>query len=163
MVAPMNQAIHTVDLLLWIFDLSPGYAQASTCLHSIEVEDTAVAVLGARVARPAARSDDLQAPRLPEARRADRHRKHDRHRARSDHPIRHAVGRAGSGVGRRVTANASASSPTVSTLGASAHHPRFRQGHRTGGTPICDGCEGRRVALVEAIYKSAKTRQPVDL
>ena len=34
----------------------------------------------------------------------------------------------------------------------------------TGGTPICDGREGRRsVALVEAIYKSAKTRQPVDL
>jgi UDP-N-acetyl-2-amino-2-deoxyglucuronate dehydrogenase len=40
----------------------------------------------------------------------------------------------------------------------------FVKAIETGGTPICDGREGRRsVALVEAIYKSAKTRQPVDL
>src|SRR2546422_602684 len=41
--ALMNQGIHTVDLLLWLFgDVSQVCARAITGLHDIEVEDTVV-------------------------------------------------------------------------------------------------------------------------
>ena len=44
--ALMNQAIHTVDLLLWLTgDVSRVSAKALTALHDIEVEDTVVATM----------------------------------------------------------------------------------------------------------------------
>ena len=44
--ALMNQAIHTIDLLLWMFgDVARVSASTATRLHAIEVEDTAVATL----------------------------------------------------------------------------------------------------------------------
>jgi len=42
--ALMNQGIHTLDLLLWLFgDVSSVWARARTALHDIEVEDTVAA------------------------------------------------------------------------------------------------------------------------
>ena len=44
--ALMNQGIHTVDLLLWLLgDVDRVYATTRTALHTIAVEDTAVACL----------------------------------------------------------------------------------------------------------------------
>lgn len=44
--ALMNQGIHTVDLLVWLLgEPTRVFARASTMLHDIEVEDTAVACL----------------------------------------------------------------------------------------------------------------------
>ena len=42
----MNQAIHTVDLLLWLLgDVARVHARTSTLLHDIEVEDSGAAIL----------------------------------------------------------------------------------------------------------------------
>jgi len=44
--ALMNQAIHTVDLLLWLLgDIARVHARTATLLHGIEVEDSGAAIL----------------------------------------------------------------------------------------------------------------------
>src|SRR4029077_6690878 len=44
--ALINQGVHTVDLLLWLFgDVTRVQARTSAALHAIEAEDTAVAIL----------------------------------------------------------------------------------------------------------------------
>jgi predicted dehydrogenase len=165
--AVMNQAIHTVDLLLWIFGpVARVYARASTQLHSIEVEDTAVAVLefvsGASGMLEATTSVYPGYPRRVELTGSEGTIiiEHDR-------VIRSDLKSRGAGVvsTSEGDANLSASSPTVSdTRGHQRIIRDFVHAIETNGTPICDGREGRRsVALVEAIYKSARTRQPVDL
>ena len=60
-------------------------------------------------------------------------------------------------------ANASASSPVVSdTRGHRMLIEDFLEAIRTGGVPCCDGREGRKsVELVQAIYQSSLTGQPV--
>ncbi len=44
--ALINQAVHTLDLLLWVMgDVSHVQARAATAIHAIEGEDTAIALL----------------------------------------------------------------------------------------------------------------------
>jgi UDP-N-acetyl-2-amino-2-deoxyglucuronate dehydrogenase len=180
--ALMNQGVHTVDLLLWLLGpVRQVFALTRAGLHAIEVEDTAVAVLefahGAIGTLEAATSaypgysrqieltgsngtvrldgDDLAAVDLKDAREDER-------------PTRPAAGtlrqgEGGSGPGRGVTA--SAASPVVSDPGA---HVRvladFLQAVAERRAPSCDGAGGRRsVALIEAIYQSARTNLPVNI
>jgi UDP-N-acetyl-2-amino-2-deoxyglucuronate dehydrogenase len=165
--AVMNQAIHTVDLLLWMFGpVARVYARAATQLHAIEVEDTAVAVLefanGATGSLEATTSVYPGYPRRIELTGTEGTIviEHDRI-IRSDM----RSGEQGLVSTSEGDANASASSPTVSdTRGHQRIIRDFVRAIDTNGTPICDGREGRRsVALVEAIYASAKSRQAVDL
>jgi UDP-N-acetyl-2-amino-2-deoxyglucuronate dehydrogenase len=165
--ALMNQGVHTVDLLVWLFGpVRRVSANTATRLHAIEVEDTAVATLefasGALGTLEAATSaypgysrrleltgsngtlildgDDLVAIDLRDARDDER-------------PSRPAA------------ATASAASPVVAD--ASAHTRVFEDfldavARRTA--PCCDGAGGRRsVALIEAVYQSARTGAPVDV
>jgi predicted dehydrogenase len=165
--ALMNQGVHTVDLLLWLFGpVRRVFAKTAARLHAIEVEDTAVAVLefenGALGTLEAATSaypgysrqieltgsngtvrldgDDLAAVDLKDARDDER---------------------PASGRGATV----SAASPVVSDPSA---HVRviedFIQAIAARRAPICDGAAGRQsVALIEAIYQSAQTNLPVDI
>jgi predicted dehydrogenase len=165
--ALMNQGIHTVDLLLWLFGpVRRVFGKTIAGLHAIHVEDTAVAVLefanGAIGTLEAATSaypgysrqievtgsngtvrldgDDLAAVDLKDAREDER-----------------------PAPARGVTA--SAASPVVSNPKA---HTRviedFIQAVAARRAPSCDGAEGRRsVALVAAIYQSARTNLPVDI
>jgi len=66
---------------------------------------------------------------------------------------------------QRQDTNRSSSSPIVTDV---TGHKRiledFIEAIRTDNKPRCDGYEGRRsVRLVEAIYRSARIGQPVDL
>ena len=165
--ALMNQGVHTVDLLLWLFGpVRRVFGKTIAGLHAIEVEDTAVAVLefanGALGTLEAATSaypgysrqieltgsngtlrldgDDLVGVDLKDA-----------HEDERPAPI------------GRVTA--SAASPVVSDPSA---HVRvledFMRAVANRTAPCCDGAGARQsVALIEAIYHSARTNLPVNL
>ena len=165
--ALMNQGVHTVDVLLWL--LGPARrvtARTATALHAIEVEDTAVALIefangaiGTLEATTAAYpgysrrleltgsngtlildGDDLSAIDLTDARPDER-------------PSAPAA------------ATVSAASPVVADVSA---HVRvfddFLHAVSTHTAPCCDGAGGRRsVALIEAIYQSARSGTPIDV
>jgi predicted dehydrogenase len=171
--ALMNQGVHTVDLLLWLFGpVRRVFGKTIAGLHAIDVEDTAVAVLefanGAVGTLEAATSaypgysrqieltgsngtvrldgDDLAAIDLKDARADER-------------PTRSGGLEPGGGT------TVSAASPVVAD--ASAHTRVFEDFIRAVSThtaPCCDGGSARRsVALIEAIYTSARTDCPVAL
>jgi predicted dehydrogenase len=165
--ALMNQGVHTVDLLLWLMgDISRVSARSMTALHNIEAEDTVVATLefrnGAIGTLEAATSVYPGYPRRLELTGSEGTiiLEHDRIIA-ADLRTAHVDIVAPT----TASANASATSPVVSDIrGHKELLKDFLQAIDTDGRPVCDGVEGRRsVALVEAIYKSARTGNSVTL
>lgn len=165
--ALMNQAVHTVDLLLWLMgDVERVYARAITALHDIEVEDTVVATLefrnGAIGTLEAGTSIYPGYQRRVELTGSEGTiiMEHDRIVAadlRAPDPTLISSGAA--------DRNNSASSPIVSDVGG---HRRliedFLLAIETNRRPVCDGREGRRsVELIEAIYESSRTGTPAKL
>jgi len=164
--ALMNQGIHTVDLLLWLFGpVRRVFARTAALLHPIEVEDTAVAVLefesGALGTIEAATSAYPGYPRRVELTGS-------RGTLILDGDALTRVdlvdARAESGAAP-IIASSAASSPVVAD--ASAHQrviEDFIRAIETGAAPCCDGREARRsVALIEAVYRSSRIGKPVDL
>jgi UDP-N-acetyl-2-amino-2-deoxyglucuronate dehydrogenase len=156
--ALMNQAIHTVDLLQWLFGpVAQVCARTATRIHSIEAEDTAAAVLEFRSgalgvieattsAFPGyARRVELTGSEGTLILEGDRLVAAD---------LRNAVD-----VGTAAPTDLeSTASPVVSDC---TPHQRvfedFIRAIETNGTPACDAREGRpSVAIVEAIYRSAR-------
>jgi UDP-N-acetyl-2-amino-2-deoxyglucuronate dehydrogenase len=165
--ALMNQGIHTVDLLLWLFGpVRRVSAVAATALHDIAVEDTIVATLEfTNGALGTLEVTTAAYPGLP--RRIELTGSGGTVVVEGDRVA--TVGLRGAipprPAGDAVSTNASASSPVVSDVRG---HRRviedFVAAVREGRAPRCDGAEGRRsVALVEAIYRSARSGGPVEL
>ncbi|HET7220629.1 MAG TPA: Gfo/Idh/MocA family oxidoreductase [Vicinamibacterales bacterium] len=173
--AVINQAIHTLDLMLHLFGpIATVEAQAATRLHAIEVEDTAVALLrfasGALGVFEATTSVYPGYPRRLEltGARGTLILEHDSLVA-IDLVQDAAAELARDPLAAAVSAPAggaqNAASPTVSD--ATPHRrilEDFITAIRSGGTPACDGLEGRRsVEAVEAIYASAREGRPVTI
>lgn len=158
--ALINQAIHTVDLVLWLLgDAARVEARTATVLHKIEAEDTAVATLkfasgavGTFLATTAAYPGY---PRRLEITGTEGTviLEHDRIVAVD---LRNpAEDFAGTTKG---DSNQSASSAAVTDIsGHKAILEDFLRAIANDTEPICNGREGRRsLALVEAIYDSAR-------
>ena len=135
--ALMNQGIHTVDLLLWLFGPVAGVlGRTANRLHQIEVEDTAVATARVRERRARhGRSDDRRRPGIPAPARGGRDRR---------------------------APSFTRTPPRPAAVADATPHRRvledFIRAIRTGTDPACDAREGRRsVALVDAIYRSARS------
>ncbi len=158
--ALINQAIHTVDLLLWLFgEVASVQAQSSVSLHEIEAEDTLLALLefssGAKGVLQAATSVFPGYPRKLELSGSEGTLiiEHDRLIAadlRTPPTDFQAQGN---------DANRSASSPVVNDFrGHQSVIADFLEAMETKKSPRCSGREGRRsVALVEAIYTACRT------
>ena len=163
--ALMNQGIHTVDLLLWLFGpVKRVFGRAATELHRIEVEDTAVALLefengalGTIEATTAAYPGYSRRVELTGSEGT----------LVLDGDTLTAIDLRNASQAQRASAgqaSISASSPVVAD--ASAHQRVFEDFVRavvTGARPACDGREGRQsVAVIEAIYESARTGRMVE-
>jgi UDP-N-acetyl-2-amino-2-deoxyglucuronate dehydrogenase len=166
--ALINQGVHTIDLVLWLLgDVVRVQAQTGTLLHKIEAEDTAVATLefgsGALGIFHATTAAYPGYPRRVEISGTEGTviLEHDRIIAANLRNI------AGSAIESAIAKldesgkdeNESASSAAVSDFrGHQAVLEDFLSAIRQGRTPACDGAEGRRsIALVEAIYRAART------
>jgi predicted dehydrogenase len=163
--ALINQGVHTVDLLLWLMgDVTRVSARSLTALHEIEAEDTVVATLefanGAIGTLEAATSAYPGYPRRVELTGSEGTiiLEHDRIIAADLRAAQVEIRPPAAG-------NAAATSPVVSDIRGHAELLKdFLRAIDQNGRPICDGVEGRRsVALVEAIYESARTGNPITL
>jgi len=164
--ALINQAIHTADLLLWLFgDVTAVQGVRKTALHKIEAEDTIVATLefinGAIGTLQATTSVYPGYPRRVELTGSEGTVviEHDRLLAadlRNPPPDAQGTGD---------DQNWSASSATVSDVrGHQAALADFMRAIQSNGTPRCSGREARRsVALVEAIYAACASGMRVKL
>jgi len=157
--ALINQGIHTVDLLLWLLgDVVRVQARTGTLLHKIEAEDTAAAILefssGALGILHATTAAYPGYPRRVEISGTEGTviLEHDRIVA-ANLRTRAAAEPAA------LDENQSASSAAVTDFrGHQAVLEDFLQAIQQNRVPACDGLEGRRsIALVEAIYRAAKT------
>ena len=155
--ALMNQGIHTVDLMLYL--LGPVVSVsglAATRFHTIEAEDTATAML--EFASGAHGTIDVTTAAPPGSPRRLRI-------AGSQRSLMLEGDRLIEAGGTTTPAMENAASPVVSD---GSHHQRiiedFVDAIRHTRAPVCDGAEGRRsVAVVEAIYRSARERRRIDL
>jgi len=163
--ALMNQGIHTIDLLLWLLgDVDRVYATTRTASHAIAVEDTAAACLefagGAVATLEATTAAYPGLPRRVELTGSEGTIVVERDRVVSVElrTLLEAPAHDGEPSG-----NASASSPVVADARGHARVLQdFVAAITSGAAPLCDGREGRRsVALVEAMYRSARAGAPV--
>jgi UDP-N-acetyl-2-amino-2-deoxyglucuronate dehydrogenase len=160
--ALINQAVHTVDLMLWLLgDVVRVQAYKATELHSIQAEDTAIALLefanGALGVLQATTAAYPGYPRHVEITGSEGTviLEHDRVLAID---LRNPPDACNQSIAP--DENQSASSAVVSDFrGHQALIQDFLHAIEANTAPICDGLEGRRsLALVEAIYRAAETK-----
>ena len=171
--ALMNQAIHSVDLLLWMMGMPTHVCGfTATLAHErIEVEDTAVACLrfasGALGVIQAATSVHPGYPKTiaihgdrgsAVIEQEDVLRWDFTPETPEDAQVRQRFA-------QRVGASGGASNPSaISHLGHARQLADFVQAIRQGTAPLVDGREGRKaVAVIEAIYQSMASGRVVEL
>jgi len=168
----MNKGIHTVDLLLWLLGpVRRVFARTATALHAIEVEDIAVAVLefesGALATLEATTAAFPGYPRRIELSGTDGTAIVEDDRLLSIDVRSSAAsssGRKGPASQER-SAPLNVSSPVVADVsGHKAVIEDFLDAIANDRPPGCDGIAAiRSVALVEAVYESARRGAAVDL
>jgi predicted dehydrogenase len=157
--ALMNQGVHTIDLLLWLFgDVVRVQSRVRTALHAIEVEDTVVAILefgtGPVCTLQATTAAYPGYPRRLEITGTEGTViLEDARIVVCD--LRTSLS---SIVPSDRPKDEGAASPVVSDVrGHQAVLEDFIRAIENSGTPACDGHEGRKsVALIEAIYRAAR-------
>lgn len=171
--ALMNQAIHNVDLLLWMMGPVTHVSGFTAMLahERIEVEDTAVACLRfASGALGVIQATTSVHPGLPKtiAVHGDRGTvviEQDDLLRWDFQPSQPADDEIKKRFAQKTGASGGSSNPAaISHVGHARQLADFVRAIETGGKPLVDGREGRRaVAVIEAIYQSAATGQTVKL
>ena len=157
--ALINQAVHTVDLLLWMLgDAVELQASTASLLHKIEAEDTALVLLkfesGASAVLQATTAAFPGYPRRLEVSGTEGTVILEQDRVIAvdlKHP------REGVATSRATDDIEDRASPVVTDFqGHQAVFEDFIRAIKENGTPMCDGREARRsVALIGEIYRAA--------
>ncbi len=165
--ALMNQGIHTVDLLQWMFGPVASVAAAiATRVHTIESEDTAAAVLTFRSG--AIGVIEAATSVYPGyARRLELTGSEGSVVIEQDTLVAVDL-RSGESEAVSAPPQSSGASAVTATVADATPHARviadFIDAIGSGRTPMCDGREGRKsVAIVEAIYHAARTGRTVAM
>jgi len=164
--ALINQAVHTLDLMLWIFgEVKAAQAICKTALHAIEAEDTLIALLEFSNGAPGV----LQAATsvFPGyQRRLELSGSEGTLIIEQDRLLAADLKKPSPDLLENSEAdkNLSSSSPIVSDArGHQAVLEDFLRAIRTNTKPRCDGQEGRRsLVLVQAIYEACRTGKRVS-
>lgn len=160
--ALINQAVHTVDLMLWLLgDVVRVQACKATGLHSIEAEDTAITLLEfANGAIGVLQATTAAYPGYP--RRVEITGSEGTVILEHDRILAIDLRNPPEGLRQNIAPdeNQSASSAVVNDFrGHQVLIEDFLHAIEANTAPICDGLEGRRsLALVEAIYRAAERR-----
>ena len=157
--ALMNQGVHTVDFLLWLMgDVARVQGRTATLLHTMECEDTALAIL--EFESGALGTLQVTTAEYPGyERRVEITGTEGTIILEGDRVIAADLRKKKEGLAIEPASEAGerASSPVVSDI--SGHRAAIEESIRAvrdGGTLHCDGREGRRsLALVERIYQAA--------
>ncbi len=159
--ALMNQAIHTVDVLQWLFGpVAQVGARTATRLHPIEVEDTAAAVL--EFESGALGIIEATTSSYPGyARRIDVSGSEGTLILEGDRLVATDL-RGAPRPAAAVPAEPPPENAASATVSDSVPHQRifedFIQALRANTAPACDAREARpSVAIIEAIYRSARS------
>jgi UDP-N-acetyl-2-amino-2-deoxyglucuronate dehydrogenase len=159
--ALMNQAVHTVDLLQWLFGpVAHAAARTATLLHDIKVEDTAAAVL--EFESGALGMIEATTSSFPGyARRLDVSGSEGTLIVEGDKLIAVDL-KSNAGQTTAAAKEPPPENVASATVSDSVPHQRvfedFIRAIRTGSRPACDAREARpSVAIIQAIYKSAKS------
>src|SRR2546428_6664364 len=165
--ALINQAVHTLDLMLHIFgEVKNVQAMCKTALHTIEAEDTLIALLefnnGALGILQATTSVFPGYPRRLELTGSEGTIIVEQDRllaANLKNPGADLL------VASEADKNPSSSSPVVSDVrGHQAVLEDFLKCIQANSSPRCDGKEGRRsLALVQAIYAACRQGERVEI
>ena len=161
--ALMNQGVHTVDLILWLFGtVTRLEARVQTALHKIEAEDTAVAILEFKDG-PLCTLQATTAAYPGYARRLEITGSEGTVILENDSIVAADLR---SGISRSATeTDEGAASPVVGDVrGHQAVIEDFVLAIKDNRSPACDGQEGRRsIELIESIYRAARHAGSVEL
>lgn len=162
----INQAIHAIDLLLWLAGTPARVtARMGTLNHAIQVEDGALALLDyAGGALGLIQATTIAFPGYPERLEfygsqggVVYHKGQGKMEWHLANPREDRVDEAGASSGAARPMDITATAHTAQLI-------EFAAAIREGRAPAVDGREGRRsVELVEAIYRSARANLPVAL
>lgn len=165
--ALMNQGTHTADILLWLLGkVARASGLTRTLLHDIEVEDTALACL--EFASGVVGTLEVTTAAYPGfPRRLEITGTHGTIVVEGDRVVSVNLDKPPRTPPPQQTGNASASANSAAVPDFRGHRrviEDFIDAVRTGRAPLCDGRDGRRsVALVQAVYRSARERSVVDV
>jgi predicted dehydrogenase len=162
----INQAIHAIDLMLWLTGGPDRVtAQMRTLNHAIEVEDGAIATLEYADNRLGL----IQATTAAYPGYAERLEVYGTRGSAIYHKGEgrlewHLVDPREDHVVEAKSSSGAANPMDITAAGHAAVFQDFADAIRQGRRPLIDGAEGRRsVEVVEAIYQSARSGQPVVL
>jgi predicted dehydrogenase len=166
--ALMNQGIHLVDLLLWLMgDVAEVEARLDTLDHAIEVEDCVAATLRfANGALGSIAATTAASPGFPH--RVEVYGSMGGLQIEGEQIVRWEGGgserHTGEASGALQAAGAGATPTGISAVGHVRIMRDFVAAIREGRPPLVGGDEGRRsLALVQAVYQAARTRQAVSV
>lgn len=162
----INQAIHAIDLLLWLSGMPARItAQTRTLNHAIEVEDGGVAILEYADNRLGLIQATTAAyPGYPEQLQFHGTRGSAIFHKGEARLEWHLLDPAEDGEEQAEASSGAARPMDISDAGHIAQFQDFAAAIREQRPPLVDGREGRKsIEVVEAIYRSARANAPVSL